>query len=579
MAFTQEPIPEVLTERVLPQYGPNPAFRHREVIRQWVENIFTKNGNDRLVEFNTSVELAEKSGDEWVLTLRKDVPGESTNYWWQERFDALIVASGHYHLPYIPDIPGLAEYDERLPGRIKHTKHFDTAQEFAGKRVIVVGGSVSAFDALHDVRQTAKLPVISSLREPSAIFGWAAFQHPDIDNRSSISSVDPDTGRITFHDGTSVNNIDAVLFATGFEFSFPFLPHAKQVNRRIPGLYQHVFKSSDPSLAFIGMVTGGFGLRIFEWQAVAVARYLSGRATLPSRKEMEDWEQRRVSEKGDGTPFWVLLPDFENHFEALRAIAGDPAPGSTGRVLPKYDEKWGETFWQLINDRIAWWKQEAARAETIIEYYFSFISLWSYIGSRRLQALAQQHDAEIIYKPIDLLRIFSISGGLPVKQRSVQRQAYRLVEMERWTKLRGLPIVQHPKFYPADPSLAHRVLLAAIEELGYRDTAVQEFARRGLETVWANESDIADPATIVEVANSSGLEGGRLLERAKKEEKLAQQEESLTEEAVSRKLFGAPFYFYQGEPFWGQDRLEMLDEVIKSGREPIPVPTEGIFEN
>ncbi|KAM5380794.1 hypothetical protein ACJZ2D_003318 [Fusarium nematophilum] len=215
----------------------------------------------------------------------------------------------------------------------------------------------------------------------------------------------------------------------------------------------------------------------------------------------------------------------------------------------------------------------------VIEYYFSFISLWSYIGSRRLQALAQQHDAEIIYKPIDLLRIFSISGGLPVKQRSVQRQAYRLVEMERWTKLRGLPIVQHPKFYPADPSLAHRVLLAAIEELGYRDTAVQEFARRGLETVWANESDIADPATIVEVANSSGLEGGRLLERAKKEEKLAQQEESLTEEAVSRKLFGAPFYFYQGEPFWGQDRLEMLDEVIKSGREPIPVPTEGIFEN
>ena len=214
----------------------------------------------------------------------------------------------------------------------------------------------------------------------------------------------------------------------------------------------------------------------------------------------------------------------------------------------------------------------------VIEYYFSFISLWSYVGSRRLLALAKQHDAEIIYKPIDLLHIFSVSGGLPVKQRSTQRQAYRLLEMERWSNVRGLPIVKHPKFYPANPSLAHRVLLAAIEELGNRNPAVNEFARRGLETVWANEADIADPATIVEVANASGLEGDRLLERARHETKLSEQEESLTREAVNQRLFGAPLYIYRGEPFWGQDRLEMLDEVIRSGRDPIPLPTEGIFE-
>ncbi|KAF5639305.1 thioredoxin [Fusarium sp. NRRL 52700] len=214
----------------------------------------------------------------------------------------------------------------------------------------------------------------------------------------------------------------------------------------------------------------------------------------------------------------------------------------------------------------------------VIEYYFSFISLWSYIGSRRLQALAKEHDAEIVYKPVDLPHIFSMSGGVPVKQRSVQRQAYRLVEMERWTQVRDLPIVKHPKFYPVDPSLAHRVLLAAIEELGNRDPAVSEFARRGLETVWANESDMADPATIIEVANASGLDGSRLLERAKQESKFAEQEDALTKEAVDRRIFGAPFYIYRDEPFWGQDRLELLDEVIKSGRDPIPFSTEGIFD-
>ncbi|KPM37033.1 hypothetical protein AK830_g9519 [Neonectria ditissima] len=207
----------------------------------------------------------------------------------------------------------------------------------------------------------------------------------------------------------------------------------------------------------------------------------------------------------------------------------------------------------------------------VIEYYFSFISLWSYIGSRRLQLLARENNAKIIYKPIDLLHIFSISGGLPVKERPTQRQAYRLVEMERWRRLRDLPIVRYPKFYPADPSLAHRVLLAAIEELGYDSAEVQEFARRGLETVWANEADIADPATIVEVANGSGLEGSRLLERAKQEQELAEKEKALTKEAESRELFGAPFYIYRNEPFWGQDRLETLDEAIKSGRDPIVI--------
>lgn len=205
----------------------------------------------------------------------------------------------------------------------------------------------------------------------------------------------------------------------------------------------------------------------------------------------------------------------------------------------------------------------------VIEYYFSFISLWSYIGSRRLQRLVQENNAQIIYKPVDLMHIFSISGGLPVTQRPTQRQAYRLLEMERWRGIRDIPIVPHPKFYPADPSLAHRVLLAAIAEAGHNSEPVQDFVRRGLEAVWANEGDIADPATIVQLADASGLDGSRLLERAREEKGLAGEEEALTREAVLNKLFGAPLYLYRGEPFWGQDRLEMLEDVIKSGREPL----------
>lgn len=207
----------------------------------------------------------------------------------------------------------------------------------------------------------------------------------------------------------------------------------------------------------------------------------------------------------------------------------------------------------------------------VIEYYFSFVSLWSYIGSRRFQHLAQETNAKVILKPIDLMYIFSISGGLPVKQRAAQRQTYRLLEMERWRRIRGIPLVTHPKYYPADPSLAHRVLLAAIEESGHDSPSVQEYARLGLEAVWARELDIADPATIVRLADEARLEGKRLLKRAKTEKSLSEQETGLTKEAESKQYFGAPFYTLQGETFWGQDRLDMVEEAIKSGRDPIVV--------
>lgn len=133
MAFTQEPIPSVVSEFTKSQYGPKSPFRHREVIRQWVEDIFTRGGHSDLIEFNTTVERAQKHGDEWVLTLRKAVPGQQRNEWWQETFDALIVASGHYHLPWIPDIPGLAAYEARFPERIQHTKHYLTADAYRDK--------------------------------------------------------------------------------------------------------------------------------------------------------------------------------------------------------------------------------------------------------------------------------------------------------------------------------------------------------------------------------------------------------------------------------------------------------------
>jgi len=131
MSYTQEPFPDTLSERILEHYGPDAPFRHRELIREWVEGIFVRGGHDKLLELSTTVERAEKVGGEWVLTLRKEKAGK--NHWWQERFDALVVATGHYNVPWFPEIPGLLEYDERFPGRILHSKHFRGGEKLRSK--------------------------------------------------------------------------------------------------------------------------------------------------------------------------------------------------------------------------------------------------------------------------------------------------------------------------------------------------------------------------------------------------------------------------------------------------------------
>ena len=202
-----------------------------------------------------------------------------------------------------------------------------------------------------------------------------------------------------------------------------------------------------------------------------------------------------------------------------------------------------------------------------IDYYFSFISLWSYVGSLVFQDVVKRHDAQVTFKPIELLKVFAADGGKPVRERPAQRQAYRLVEMQRWSRKRNIPLTLQPKFYPADPSRGHRMLLAAARD-GQDVTA---FAHAGLKAVWADELDIADASTLIALADRNWLDGAALLAAAD-DPALHEWEAALTREAIDRQLFGAPFYFYRDEPFWGQDRLEHLDEALSTKAAPIPLP-------
>ncbi|KAF2168521.1 hypothetical protein M409DRAFT_21271 [Zasmidium cellare ATCC 36951] len=355
MKFEDEPIPDEVTGLSVSIYGPNTPFRHWGVIQGYLKGLLQRHDYEDLVSYNTCVELVEKVGDEWRVVLRKE--GKVREYWWEERFDAAVVASGHYSVPYVPQTAGLNEWVRTRPGSILHSKHFRGRDQFKDKRVVVVGKSVSAADIAVDLTSVALKPVhaITIGHTANGYFGDEAFNHPDILNHPSIQRVDPSTGTVHLLDGTTIPNIDHIIFGTGYTWTLPFLPSLPTRNNRIPNLYLHVIHTSDPTLLFIGAVQAGLTFKIFQWQAVLAARLLAGRAKpLPSLQHMQDWEEERIKLKGDGPKFGLVWPDFEGYFEAVRALAGTEGPG---RKLPRWRGEWMEVFMEGRELRKGFWRR------------------------------------------------------------------------------------------------------------------------------------------------------------------------------------------------------------------------------
>ncbi|WAO92682.1 Hypothetical protein NCS54_01020000 [Fusarium falciforme] len=360
MEFTQESIPEIRSEWSIGIHGPDTPFRTWKVIRDYIAGLLQRNNYEDLVSYSTTVEHVEKVGDEWKVVLRKE--GNEKDYWWTEWFDAVVVASGHYWVPYIPPIDGLDQFEKSRPGSVLHSKHFRGRDYFKGKRVVTVGASVSAADIAVDLVGTAKSPVhsITIGHTVNVYFGDGAFSHPKIKKHPSISKV---TGR-TVHliDGTSILDVDHIIFGTGYSWTLPFLPSVPVRNNRVPGIYQHVVWNQDPTLLFVGAVGAGLTFKIFEWQAVYAARLLAGRATLPSVEEMQEWETERIKTHGDGPKFSVVYPDFEDYFDKVRELAGEGEPG-VGRKLPPFKREWFRAFNEGSDSRKAMWERSNAKAE------------------------------------------------------------------------------------------------------------------------------------------------------------------------------------------------------------------------
>lgn len=194
-----------------------------------------------------------------------------------------------------------------------------------------------------------------------------------------------------------------------------------------------------------------------------------------------------------------------------------------------------------------------------IDYYYTLVSPFTYLGGERFEEMARRHGATVHYKPVKSGRLFEATGGLPLPKRSPQRRAYRLQELARWRDFLGMPLVVEPKYFPADDALASRMVIAA----GRAGLPCGPLSNAILKAVWAEERNIADRDELARIAAASGLDAAALLVAAERPE-LAAQWEANTEEAIARGVFGMPTYALGAQLFWGQDRLDFLDRALAS---------------
>jgi len=197
----------------------------------------------------------------------------------------------------------------------------------------------------------------------------------------------------------------------------------------------------------------------------------------------------------------------------------------------------------------------------VIDYYLAPQSPWTYFGHARLVQMARQAGATVRIMPVDLGgQIFPATGGLPVGQRPPQRQAYRMVELQRFSHFLQMPLNLKPQFFPVAGDDAARLIIAVDQHDGV-DTALKVYGAV-LAAVWVQERDIAKASVLQEILHEQGIAADRWTAAQAPAAQDAYM--AYTRQALDAGVFGAPSFVVDGEIFWGQDRLEFLQRRLQA---------------
>jgi 2-hydroxychromene-2-carboxylate isomerase len=190
-----------------------------------------------------------------------------------------------------------------------------------------------------------------------------------------------------------------------------------------------------------------------------------------------------------------------------------------------------------------------------IRFYFACISPWSYLAIDALKEIADRHKREIAFMPTDVGRAWSETGaGRPLGERPEVLKSYRLVELPRWAKWRGVPLNSAPKHFPVPYHLSSGTIIAA-RQAGADPCDLTRALMRGC---WVHEKDISNPDDVAAIADGVGLDGAALVAAADSDAVTAELAAN-TDAALAYQAWSVPSFVVDGELFFGQDRLEMID--------------------
>ncbi|CAG9996785.1 unnamed protein product [Clonostachys byssicola] len=319
-------------------------FATHDTVRKYVQ-AYGK-GVEHMIQFNTQVvdvrliPATASSRDSWSVTTQRFADKEVNT----TVYDAVVVASGHFTVPWIPDIPGMKAWETKFPGSIHHAKYFRRPEDYSGKKVIVVGNNASGIDIGAQINTYCNKPIIFSQRKESLtnqglppIIGKVT--HPEI-----VEYLPEPKRTVKFTDGSTEENVDIILYATGYLYSLPFLESLQDTSfppigdgTRVQHTYRHLIYRPNPTLSFLTLNQNLIPYPHSEAQSTVLAHLFTGRLTLPTDDEMRRWETKRLEETGSAG--FHTLPVSDPDQTPGICLWGSQASGSAAKVLIPWTQK------------------------------------------------------------------------------------------------------------------------------------------------------------------------------------------------------------------------------------------------
>ncbi|KAK4517791.1 uncharacterized protein ATC70_001136 [Mucor velutinosus] len=360
-----------------------PWFTSHDKILQYLQDYSSHFKLDDITEYNTSVENLEELPNQsgWrVLTKHAEYSKDTDQVeisWKEEVFDAVVVATGHYHAPYVPDLLGLSDWRNKWPENVIHSKQYRVPEQFKDKSVLLIGNGTSAIDIARDVSSHVKT-IYNSVRESNHKFDerylklreeLSKFVPKNVQRVGNIKTFRYSNDKedkiqnavVELEDGTELTGFDYIIVCTGYVFSFHFLEnlHSDQhINSKrqsdvddkhvlvkdgtqVYNLHKDIFYIPNPTLSFVGIPFHIATFSLFEFQSYAIARVYAGAAKLPTEEAMRLEWQERLLQKGGGREFHALGSELElAYIKDITTWVNRDGKSLGKPVVEEHDQAW-----------------------------------------------------------------------------------------------------------------------------------------------------------------------------------------------------------------------------------------------